>query len=407
MSNNSIIEHRGNYHFVPLREEFLLICLNCKYRKPDTAKSKNKASPYCKAFILAILEGWTNDKRGEGSLAVYMTHRQWSDSMYGMFGRNVIIDSLDELREEKLIAREPYKMYGKDTFQYFLNYRELNRRIRALPERAPDQKFPQQLVYDPFTQPEEDETTRLQVNATDLLINGSSLQVNATRLLVNDDPFTSNHNIDTTKISNIESAKKERETAHPTLPTVPQRDSLSLPPEKSSSLHSKLTDQEADFWTRWCAIAKSPELNETAYPHVVALAAEITSTADLQSLYDFEYDRLRELTKAQGKGEPLPPRLGNLVKALPEWKQTQVRRKQEKEQDQEAHEHIPGSGSITNWTQTRLAGNQPVINYEPLPPVSKIPKDLKRVGDVTKAYSLGLQERIRLAREKRRAEVTL
>src|SRR5713226_118873 len=127
-------------------------------------------------------------------------------------------------------------------------------------------------------------------------------------------------------------------------------------------------------------------------------------TADMQSLYDFEYDQLREFAKAKGKGEPLPPRLGNLVKALPEWKQTQVRRKQEKEQDQEAHEHIPGSGSITNWTQARLAGNQPTINYEPLPPVKKIPKDLKKIVNVTSALSPGLQERFRQAREKRQTE---
>jgi hypothetical protein len=190
MSNNSIIEHRGSYHFVPLREEFLVLCQNCVYKKPDTAKSKNKASPHCKAFILAILESWTNDKRGSGSLAVFMTYRQWGDSMYGMFGRNAIIDSLDQLIGEQLVAREPYKMHGKDTFQYYLNYREVNRRLKALPERTPNQKLPQGF-YDPFAG-EADEETGLLVNATGLLIN-------ATGLLVNDDPFTSNHNVDTTQ----------------------------------------------------------------------------------------------------------------------------------------------------------------------------------------------------------------
>ncbi len=95
MSNNSIVEHRSNYHFVALREEFLIICQDCKYKKPDTSKSKNKASVHCKALILDILEHWTNTKRDKGAdLAVYMTYKQWSEYMYGMFGRNRLVLSL-------------------------------------------------------------------------------------------------------------------------------------------------------------------------------------------------------------------------------------------------------------------------------------------------------------------------
>lgn len=200
MSNNSIIEHRGNYHFVALREEFIIICQNCKYKKPDTPKSKNKASIHCKALILDILENWTNTKRDKRvSLAVYMTYKQWAEYMYGMYGRNVIIDSLDELIGEGLIAREPYKMFGKDTFQYFLNYRELNNRIKSLPEKAPEQLQPQ-IEKDPFTSKPVETATRLLVNATDL-------QVNPTRLLVNEDAFTSNHNVDTTQTQIIDSSQ--------------------------------------------------------------------------------------------------------------------------------------------------------------------------------------------------------
>src|SRR5437667_11134130 len=126
MSHNSVIEHRANYYFVEFREEYLIICLNCTYRKPDTPKTKCKASPYCKAFILAILESWTNDKRGKSEdLAVYMTYPQWINAMYGMFGRCVIIDSLDELIGEGLISKEHHKMYDKNTFKYILNHQEL------------------------------------------------------------------------------------------------------------------------------------------------------------------------------------------------------------------------------------------------------------------------------------------
>ncbi len=186
--NQSIIEHRANYYYVEFREDFLQICLGCTYKKPDTAKSKCKASAYCKALILAIMEGWTNHKRG-GDLNVSMSYAQWNLGMYGMFGRNVIIDSLDELIGEGLLSRQAHKVQGKDTYKYLLDHAEVNRRMRALPERPPHM-------------------TRPQVNAftnkpvTDLQVNGSSdnpstskpdthLFVNDTHLQVNEDPFTS------------------------------------------------------------------------------------------------------------------------------------------------------------------------------------------------------------------------
>lgn len=176
MSNNSIIEHRGSYHFVALREEYLIICTNSSYKKQIQAKSGCKASAHCKAFILDILEHWTNAKRGRGEdLAVFMTYQQWSDSMYGMFGRTAIIDSLDELIGEGLVSKEPYKMLGnKDTYQYRLNHQELNKRMRQLPERNP---------YD----------THPQVNA--------STSKRVTRPQVDAYPSTSKRNIDTNRDS--------------------------------------------------------------------------------------------------------------------------------------------------------------------------------------------------------------
>src|SRR6266849_4255024 len=115
MSNNSIVEHRANYYFVEFREEFLIVCMNSTYKKPG----KSTASPHCKALILAILENWTNNKRGKKEdIAIFMTYPQWIDSMYGMFGRTVIIDSLDELIGDGLLFKEPYKMFGKNTYKY-------------------------------------------------------------------------------------------------------------------------------------------------------------------------------------------------------------------------------------------------------------------------------------------------
>jgi hypothetical protein len=202
MSNQSIIEHRANYYYVEFREDLLIVALNCKYKKPDTAKTKCKASAYCKALILAILEGWTNDKRGRGSdLQVFMTYPQWTDAMYGMFKRTVIIDSLDELIGDGLVSRESYRMYGRDTYKYLLNHKELNKRLRALPDRDPNEKHPQVN----WEHPQVDASISRRVastnkSGTDLLIDGSLPK--------------SRHNIDTTKnLSNIESTKREKAPA--------------------------------------------------------------------------------------------------------------------------------------------------------------------------------------------------
>lgn len=131
----SIIEHKSNMFYVELREDYLRVCQQCSYQKQVKGQVKSKSSPYCKALILAIMENWTNNKRGSGKLAVFMSYRQWSDEMYSMFGRTTIIDSIDELIGEGLLSREAYKMStGQDTFQYILNYKEVNKRIRDLPE---------------------------------------------------------------------------------------------------------------------------------------------------------------------------------------------------------------------------------------------------------------------------------
>jgi len=208
VSNNSIVEHRGSYFYVEFREEYLIICCNCTYKKVPAGKSKNKASAYCKAFILAILESWTNDKRGRGEdLAIFMSYPQWINAMYGMFGRNVIIDSLDELIGEGLISKEPYKMYGRDSFKYRLNYQELNRRIKLLPEREPHQKHPQvdmkHSQTDPYTNQSDQFTSKRYP------ITNQSVAFTEGRV-----PSSSKRNIESPKNHDIEPSKKEEESAN-------------------------------------------------------------------------------------------------------------------------------------------------------------------------------------------------
>src|SRR5258708_7672323 len=131
MSNHSVIEHRANYHYIKVEEDLIAICLG------------GEANPHCKALILAILEGWTNSKRDKGEdPAIYMTYPQWIKATYWLFGRNVIIDALEELVNEGLVARRDYRIHGKDTFIYILNVRAVQERIRQLPEKAPDDYLP-------------------------------------------------------------------------------------------------------------------------------------------------------------------------------------------------------------------------------------------------------------------------
>lgn len=165
--------------------------------------------------------------------------------------------------------------------------------------------------------------------------------------------------------------EKERETA-PKQRDTQKPDSLSLSPVKIISLSpdptlvEKLTDEQANFWTRWCAIAGVSPLNENTCKHIVDLSARVTSTQDLQSLYDFTYDQLKELAQAKGVGV-IPPRLGNLKNKLPEWEQSCKRQSQEQAESEKAHEHLPGTGRLSNWTDARLRGEAPPLRYDPLP----------------------------------------
>ena len=134
----------------------------------------------------------------------------------------------------------------------------------------------------------------------------------------------------------------------------------------------QLTESQSAFWTRFCAISGQDynKLNSRAYPHVCLLADRVTTTEAVQGLYDDAYAQLQAL--AEAKGTPfLPPRLGNLVNTLPDWEAKQAKSQRDQGQEQAAHEHIPGTGHLRNWTQDRLEGRAPErIEYFPLPSTS-------------------------------------
>ena len=125
MSNHSVIEHRANYHFFKMEEDYVQICQG------------GKQYPQCKAAILGILEHWINDKKAKGQDEyVYMTYPEWIDAMYGLFRRTTIIACLTELEDEQFILRRSVRRHGKDTYEYTLNTKVVQERLKQLSERT-------------------------------------------------------------------------------------------------------------------------------------------------------------------------------------------------------------------------------------------------------------------------------
>jgi hypothetical protein len=122
MSTNSVIEHRANYYYVMLREEYLAIV----------------NGSHCKALILSVLEEWTNSKKAKGgSLYISMTYPQWCECLYGIYNRNCVIKALSELEAEKLISKQVQKIGHLKTYEYLLHIKEVNEKLKELPEKAP------------------------------------------------------------------------------------------------------------------------------------------------------------------------------------------------------------------------------------------------------------------------------
>jgi hypothetical protein len=134
-------------------------------------------------------------------------------------------------------------------------------------------------------------------------------------------------------------------------------------PMLGNNLLSSLTEEQAAFWRRWCGASQTAynSLNETAYNHVVELAGKIL-TEDLQSLYDYEFDRLGALARTRGTNF-VPPRLGNLVNAHPDWSKARTQKARERTEERAAHNHIPGTGNMVNYTDAKAFKDEPPLDY--------------------------------------------
>ncbi|HEX3642700.1 MAG TPA: hypothetical protein VHV10_15550 [Ktedonobacteraceae bacterium] len=231
-------------------------------------------------------------------MAIYMTYPMWLEELHGLFGRNVIIDSLDELLGEGLISRDKHKMYGKDTYKYLLNYKELNLRIKLLPQGKA------------FTN-KRDETSETVTNQSDAFTCKPD-----SRLQVNEDAFTKGRNIE----SNIESINidSERKNDEPEQnPTVSTQDESFSHSSTQPSISLDLLPEVRQTYDLICQELYPnchPNLTTKAVEHFTKLSSSIKTVEDIKSLV--AYCRQEQPVLNTSKIHP-----GNLVRWLDGWLQ--------------------------------------------------------------------------------------
>jgi hypothetical protein len=202
-----------------------------------------------------------------------------------------------------------------------------------------------------------------------------------------------------------ETGKQETERETPT--SAPAQSSLSphavdsLSQEKPglsestpSSLFASLTDEQADFWRRWCALSHCGDdaLTEKQLPDIAWLAERISTTADLESLYRSNASMLLALSQAK-ETQYTPPHLKNLIKHHPTWASAQDAK--QKQREQASQKAVSGTGAVKNWTMARLSGQMdasPVV----YPDVEKPKKPLSATESMSiKGDLAAMLERMR------------
>lgn len=284
MGSNILPLASGTY-YVPLRQDFILLCQSLKYHK-----EKSKSSPHCKALILAILERWTNDKIDKNkNLFVHMTFPQWEESMYSLYKRNVIADSLDELLTEKLIQRETFKtgMGGRDQYKYLLNIANIKAKLATVNSNSYSMGEPGKIT---------DQQGKITVDTSRGTVNSNSSHAQGT---------VKNHN-------GIEC------TTNPSLSNIETKESTPSLPSAFIPLEN-LSQEERAFWELWSSLKKiKPTMNDRAYGHVKQLTPLITTIEALKSLYEYAK---KKIEADPGKSDKRV-HLGNLKDYHEAWEQT-------------------------------------------------------------------------------------
>lgn len=161
---HSIIEHRANYFYLMLEDDYLAMYEHLAEvidpRKEETGQKLSGPSD-CKAMIASVLEHWMNSKRltakCEEDLYVYMTYEEWEQALRYRYKRSTIIQCLKEMEIEGIWVDTEGK-YGEEgleyigtirklhfvqnTFQYMLHLPVVQGLLAQLPEQSPYEQKP-------------------------------------------------------------------------------------------------------------------------------------------------------------------------------------------------------------------------------------------------------------------------
>lgn len=124
--NHSVIEHRANYYYLRLEEDYLAIC----------------HGNHCKAAILAILEQWANSKLANKlSLWTYLSYSQWEKSMFFLYKRKAIMKALAELVTDGFIKQRSFiDENNQKSYEYQLDIEVVQKELWILSEKGSPKK---------------------------------------------------------------------------------------------------------------------------------------------------------------------------------------------------------------------------------------------------------------------------
>ncbi len=152
MAQHSIIEHKANYFYVRLEDDYLALCekVNREIEALNLPDRESSGPADCKSMMLSVLEHWMNSKRltakCEEDLYVYLTYEEWEHQLRYRYKRSVIIRCLKEMpREGQWQDAEgeiqtgliKVRHYVQNTYAYLLNVPVIQGLVTALPEQSP------------------------------------------------------------------------------------------------------------------------------------------------------------------------------------------------------------------------------------------------------------------------------
>lgn len=183
MSTHSLIEHRANYFYIKLEDDYLALCerVNEEIEALDLPDRQSSGPADCKGMILSVLEHWMNSKRvnaqREDDLAVYFTYEEWEQQLRYRYKRSTIIRCLTEMKlEGQWMDAEgevhtgliKVRHHVQNTYAYALNVKVIQGLLSQLPEQSPYSPHPKT----PLGRPKKNRSKINGLKTDDIKING-------------------------------------------------------------------------------------------------------------------------------------------------------------------------------------------------------------------------------------------